>query len=512
MNTYSQQSIFLEITPAVRIAILLYLFLYRLAFPVVAALITDGSTELLFPRIIAESLYTLLLAFPFIFHRLEYGWLHPLVLPTLFEVVGKALIKNPLGLFFPLDFPLTDFTVETVSTAAVLSISTSALAQARLGEALIRCLAYSALLLAFFFGPRIKVPRLRIYRPGRLVPAALLTIGLLTVISVFFIVSQGGVSQLLVAMRGGRRELFAESGQFLFVAEIASTIALIWFMYEKRPFRNPVFIATFILTLLLGIIVSGSRSSLILPVIMVVLLWWKRKNRPLILPTILVGVIGMLVIGIFGSIRQDYGSTSLDVSVLNPARYAEMVELAYEETERRSTEESQLAVFQGANDKGLLWGRSYAGIFTFWIPRSVWNDKPKPADAYNMWINFSNHPVDSKIPNYGYYGIPVGPEMEAYWNFHIPGVIFIFLLMGLLYRYLEDVAKVYSGVPFFWVVYLLILMNFRGTSISTVDMTRNLLVILLFAYAANLFRWGGPSNNVGRTAGIAATGPVSHSG
>jgi hypothetical protein len=493
-TTYINQTPFLDITPPVRIAILFFFFAYRIVFPVAAALVSDGSKDLLAARILAETVFTLLLAYPFIFHRPAYGWLHPLVLPTLFTL-GKSLVKNPLHIFFPFEFPMVDFTVETSSPAAVLSIGAHDLAQARLGEALVRCASMAVLLAAFLFGPRFRVPRIRVYKPSRLVPAAIASIGALTLISVAFVVSQGGLTQLLIAMRGGRRELFAESGHFLFAADVASMIALIWFMYEKRPFRNPLFLAGFAGSCLLGILVTGSRSSLIVPVVMLVLLWWKRSGRPLIVPTVSTALVGILVLGIFGSIRQDFGSTTLDVSVLNPSRYGEMVQRALEETQKRGDEEPTIAVFQGATEKGLLWGRTYVGTLAFWIPRAVWPDKPKPADAYNMWVNFANNPIDSEIPNYGYWGIPVSPHMEAFWNFHLAGTILIFFLLGTIYRYMADAVPIYAQVPIFWALYVFTLMQFDGGSRTTVDVLRTLLVIIIFGYLAGIFRSGQPAGS-----------------
>lgn len=488
---------FLDLGAAPRVTLLAYLVIYRILFPIAHIMMVGGNQELLGPRIVAETIATLLLAYPFIFHRREYGWLHPLVLPTLF-VLGKTVAKNPLAIFFPFDFPSIDYTVATASPAAVLAISDEALAQARLGEALIRCLANGVLLAAFLYGPRLKVPRIKVYRGGRAVPiAALVTIGALLAVALAFVAMQGGFNELLVAMRGGRRNLFQEQGQFLFAAIGAPTVALVWFMYEKRPLTNIFFVAAFVASALIAILVTGSRSSLILPVLTLVLLYWKRKHRPLILPTVLVAVFGLLVVGAFGSIRQDYTSTDVDVSVLTPSRWGEMINRAITETQSRDDEESNLAAFQGANVKGLLWGKTYAGALAFWVPRVIWQDKPRTPDTYNMWVNYVGNRIDTPLPERGTYGIPVRAELEAYWNFHVIGVIVLFFLIGVFYRLVADSAYVYDKVPFFWVIYLMMVLTFDGSSKSMVEVLRSVFLIVVFLFAARILRFGGGASRPG---------------
>jgi len=493
---------FLDLGPAARAALLGYLVIYRIFLPILHILQTGGNHELLGPRIVAETVATLLLAYPLIFHRREYGWLHPLVLPTLFTI-GKAIAKNPFTLIFPFDFPAVDYTVATLSPAAALAIPDHDLAAARLGEALIRCLAMAVLLLAFLYGPRLKVPRLKVYSGGRTVPVvAMAMIGVLVAISLAFIAAQGGLNELLVAMRGGRRALFSEQGQFLFVAIAAPTIALVWFTYEEKPLRNVFFVGAFVASALVAILVTGSRSSLILPVLTLVLLYWKRKRRPLIVPTMLVVVFGLLVVGAFGSIRQDFGSSEVDTSVLTPSRWGEMISRAITETQSRDDEESNLAAFQGANSKGLLWGKTYAGALAFFVPRALWETKPRTPDTYNMWINYVGNRIDSEPPKQAY-GIPVRAELEAYWNFHVFGVVAIFFLIGIFYRFVANAAIVYDNVPFFWVVYLMLVLTFDGSSKSMVEVLRLLILIGIFLFAARILRLGSGSAQAG-PAGVGA--------
>lgn len=482
-----QDSPFLPLSQIVRFAFVYYLFAYRAVFPLMAAIGDPAAQDLLAPRFVAELYYTFLLAYPFIFYRKEYGWLHPLVLPVFWEL-GKALIKNPLTLVLPFEFPLVDFTVPTNSVASSLSMSNIDLATTRLQLSLVLCLAHSAFLAMFLFGPTFRVPRLKLYKPTNLAVTAGAFILVAMALASVFVISKGGVSELLVAMRGGRRELFEGYGQYINAAMLAPVIALVWFVYEKRPFTNPFFVAGLVASLAAALIASGSRGTIIFVVLSLILLWWKRRGRPLILPTVIAALLGLIVIGGFGSIRQDYGSKTVDASVFNPTQLGTTILRAYDEIGVRDEEESALAVMAGANSNGLLWGKSYVNAAVFWVPRAVWQGKPDGVDKYNMWINFLGHPITTTPGGAGIWGIPVNGEMEAYWNFGAIGVIVVFALLGMTFATFAKAAHVYQHVPIFWVIYIYTILTLVGTSKSVVELLRAFAVLALFMFFAGIIR------------------------
>lgn len=73
---------------------------------------------------------------------------------------------------------------------------------------------------------------------------------------------------------------------------------------------------------------------------------------------------------------------------------------------------------------GLMWGQTYGAFLTFFVPRALWSDKPRSPGAM-FAQEYHNAPVDGQ-------GIPIGSVGEAYWNFHVPGVIVVHLLFGML--------------------------------------------------------------------------------
>ena len=498
----AEPSPFLPLGPVARLAFLFYLFAYRIVFPVFAATVKPGAMDLFALRFLAELFYTCLLAYPFIFYRKEYGWLHPLVLPVLWQL-GKALAKNPLSLLFPFELPQIDFAVETSSRAAVLSIPNTDLAWYRLEATLMYGLAQAAYLAMFLFGPTFKVPRWSLRRPASVALPAMIFIGGLLGLAAVFVIAKGGFSEMLIAMRGGRRALFAGYGQYVTAAQLAPIIALIWFAYEKKPFTNPLFIGGFVASLLTSLVVSGSRSSIILPALTFVLLWWWRRGRVMALPTMAAALIALVIVGGFGAIRQDYGSTSVDLSVFNLDQFGTTIGRAYTEIGKRDDQDSTVAVMASANRKGFLWGRSYVNAATFWVPRALWPGKPVGVDVYNNWINFSDNKITDAPPNEGSWGIPVDGQAEAYWNFRWAGVVLVFVLLGALHATLAKAAHVYRYVPIFWVVYIYTVLNVNGTSRSVADMFKVLALILMFALLSGIIRWG-KSAKVGRAAPASA--------
>ncbi|MCW3837113.1 oligosaccharide repeat unit polymerase [Sphingomonas canadensis] len=494
----SGSDIFLPISPAVRILIVAYLLIYRVVLPFAAAMFNPDAQPLLGLRVTAELVYALLLAYPFLFAKREYGWLHPLVLPLVLNL-GKSLTKNPFSLFFPFDSPVVDLSVASISRAVTMQLPLIDLAWLNLQYTLLLCLAQAAYLAAFLFGPKITVPLLTLYRPKRVRMVSIAFAGTLFLIVVGFILSQGGVNTLLVAMRGGRSELFEGSGQYLFAAAAMISIVAVWFMYEDQPWKNPFLLAAIALSVVLGIITTGSRSGAILAVLSIILLWWKRRGQVLILPTMGAALLGLLILGGFGAIRQDYSSDTVNTEAFNPLNYGATLSRALEDIKNRGQEDSTLAALAGANKDGLLWGTTYVYAVSFWVPRAIWPDKPRSADSYNYIYNYRGFSRNITFDDVSFYGFPVNAVTEAFWNFSYLGVILVFGLLGMLHQHLARAASVYRGVPFFWVVYIIMLSEFDGSTKDFVDLARTILLLLIFAFCLGVVRIGTRQRPVLRT-------------
>lgn len=484
-----QVSPFLGMPPLVRGAIVFYYLVYHAAFPALAAILSPQENgPLVLIRMVLQLVIGLLVLLPLIFYRRDYGWLHPLILPTIF-VIMKDVVKFPLHLLLPLSVPLESFAGGTTSMAYSLSMGADALERTRVGYDLIFILALCCYYAGYFYLPRLTVPKLSFAAPRNLQFVCLAATLICIVVASLFIWSAGGLTSYLVAMRGGRTTLFEGAGQFITLGEFSFVIVLLWFLYERRPFFNPAWVLTFVGAAATTLLIAGSRSALIYSLVTLLFLWWKKKGRIMIVPSVIFAVGALVVFGVFGAIRQDYGNDRIDYSVFSPARLTSILEGASTEFARRGEEEADLAAFAGAIDGQLLWGRTYLGAAAFWIPRAIWRDKPRSADSYNMWINFQGRSLDQPFSSGSLWGIPVSAVVEAFWNFHVVGVVVLFLLYGQFHRFLSNLVLAYPGNMAVFLPVMLLLTQFTATSLTFVTGIRDLILLAVLYSVLGILRF-----------------------
>jgi hypothetical protein len=479
---------FLRIPVGWRVAIVLYYFFYQFLFPVIAALGSSDAEALLLPRVIVRFLHVALICWPLLFYRREFGFLHPLVLPTLFTTL-KELAKTPLALIAPLDLPLVSFDISSSSIAqSIKELSPDELAWMRLWHGATLVAGLACYYVGYFVLKSFKVPNTAFHAPRHLAQVCFAATIACTLSGIYFIqVYGGGLVEHLIAMSTGRAALFEGLGQFLFIAEFAVLPVLVWFVYARRLLLNPFWVLALVAASLIGMLTSGSRSAFVYPLIVLVLLWWRKAGRVLIGPTLALGFVAVAAIGIFGSIRQDYSSGVSAVSELSGDSLGEVIERAQTEFEERNAEEASFAAFVGAQEM-LLWGRTYVASLAFFVPRALWPGKPRSADAYNMWINFSGEGLESFGTDM-VWGIPVGAVEEAFWNFHLPGVVIVFLLIGSFHRWLSGWVWRHPHSPAALLLSVWISINFTGTSISLTGTVRDVILLAGLFYALRIWRW-----------------------
>lgn len=478
---------FLAIPFGWRIGIITYVLLYEWFFPFVATMGSSDADALLLSRVLMRFVHVLLICWPLVFYRREYGFLHPLILPVLFSTL-KEIAKFPMALFMPFDFPLFSFDVTSLSSAlSIRGLSDSELAWMRLEYEAVQALALICYYVGYFAFRRARLAKIRFYPPRHLASISFAATMTCVLVAAFFIqVYGGGLSKHLVAMRSGRIEQFEGLGQFLQIAAFAILPVLVWFTHIRRPFLNPWWLTALAAATLAAILTTGSRSSFIYPLIILTFLWWRKAGRVLIGPSLALVLVAIAVVGGFGAIRQDYGSHTIDTSVFSFDALADNVIRAQAEFKSRRAEEADFAAFVGARN-GSLWGRTYVGGAAFFIPRAVWRDKPRSADTYNMAVNFAGRSIEN-YDSGRIWGIPVNAVSEAYWNFHLPGVVVVFLLLGCFHRCLSVLVLHNKGVPAVLVVAIWISINFSGTSLSFVNTMRDIIMLGGFYYLLGIWR------------------------
>lgn len=480
---------FLTIPLGWRAAIVLYFLIYEWLFPTIAAIGSTHAEPLLLPRIVLRLVYVLLICWPFIFYRREFGFLHPLILPILFTAL-KGLAKFPLAIVVPFALPLFTFDVPSYSSAQSINrLSLGDLAWMRLWHELLLVLALACYYFGYFYLVVIRVPRVSFYRPRHLVTVCLGATLICVLTGVYFIhFYGGGLIDHLIAMQSGRSALFEGLGQFLFVAEFAILPVLVWFAYARRPFVDPRWLLALLAAALVGMLTSGSRSAFVYPLIVLMLLWWQKAGRILIVPGLALALVAIVAVGTFGAIRQDRSGDTIDTSIFDPTALAGAIETAQAEFSNRNAEEGSFAAFVGAQST-MLMGRTYVASAAFFVPRFAWPDKPRSADAYNMWVNFSGNDL-ATFGTGQVWGIPVGPVEEAFWNFHVFGVAIVFLCLGSFHRWLSNWVWRNPSAPALLVLSVWVSINFSGTSISLTGLLRDVVLVAVLFFALRIWRTG----------------------
>lgn len=478
---------FLSIPAGWRIALVSFLLLYEWLFPTAAAMGHLDADALFLPRVLLRLVWVLLLCWPLIFYRREYGFLHPLILPTLFGTL-KVVAEFPVALFSPIHVPLFDFDVSSGSRAiSIQTLSHQELAWTRLEYEGLQVLALACYYAGYFAFRRARADWIPFHPPRHLGPICFgATITCALVGFAFVQLHGGGLVSYLISMRHGRHSQLAGSGQYLQVARFAVLPTLVWFAYQRRPALNPMWLGAIVVGTLSAIITTGSRSAAIIPLAVLVLLWWRKAGRVLIVPSAALVLFAFVAIGAFGAIRHDYKSRTIDTSVLGISALGENVARAQSEITTRNADESDLAAFAGVRN-GMLWGKSYVGAIAAFVPRALWHGKPFGGGAYNQAVNFAGLSIAQTATSKAY-GIPLGPASEAYWNFNLPGVIIVFFLLGMFHRWLSTLVWRYATEPAALVLAVWIAVNFTGTSLSFVDTVRDVAMFGILFYALGVWR------------------------
>lgn len=121
-----------------------------------------------------------------------------------------------------------------------------------------------------------------------------------------------------------------------------------------------------------------------------------------------------------------------------------------------------LFTIQHVESFGYSYGYQLLGPITFWIPRSLWPDKPW-GTGYTIFSNLGELFTNVSAPFVA----------EFYINFGILGVIFLCFLVGILFHTIDDVYWINKGQGFLSLIYpfiaLLVIFICRGDLMSSIS-------------------------------------------
>jgi hypothetical protein len=423
----------------------------------------------------------LLILLPFLMKRFAMtpiGWMHPLILPSMVGI-ATGLIRNPASLLQPISIWVQP--IQPWDHILLGGWSVAAVHSAQLKVSLLNFLAIIATYIGFASvragstdcrqSTHLRINGYKI--------AITFIFGLLAV--TLFIQQQGGIVSHVTSLAFGRYGMRELNGHFLVLCRFLPYILLLWYAYKPKATKNIYFLIAYLIAALLQFIVTGSRSSMLLTFAVFLGIYMIHKRRIAIIRLLIFALITSLILGALGQVRRSGRNGVADFSALTELNIAAALDATHQELSKRKAGTDLAIAALVPDQRGFLLGTTYVSALAFWIPRSIWLDKPRGAGAYAAALLYGGRET---MEDYSGGGIPVNGVSEAYWNFGYLGVLVIYLLYGAI---LSAVARwVYQDLYNPFATITLLIINFVLTSpsspsiVTTIQLLSMLWVLRLF--------------------------------
>lgn len=242
-----------------------------------------------------------------------------------------------------------------------------------------------------------------------------------------FIQVRGGLIEHVIELAYGRFRALAGLGPLLALFDIGFLALLLWISSRPQDARHPLFLLLLPLVAAQQFIVAGSRAAALMVFVLTGLSWaFARRRVPWRLAVILLP-IAFLSFGALNIIRTAGTSGATVGEAVQDASLGSVIERSQQEFDLRQSLSGAVPVtHDGISTTGPMFGYTYTGAVLAMIPRSIWEDKPRgPGSIYAQ--AFLGETVEGTA-------VPIGAVAEAFWNFHLPGVIILFALYGFILR------------------------------------------------------------------------------
>lgn len=411
------------VAPVARLSILMLLFVYTATIVVLGLSVREYSLE---SYLLALSQLALgaVSAYPLLVPGL-CQWGNPLFLGSLLFLVNSLLKGTAVNVF------------GMHSHSALPAYSIAELTQLLAYRNVLVTISLIALYLGYHLNARAKVPMLAepiLPKPVRVV----LLSSLVALVGLFFLVEVSGDigEHLSNLFRPEMVRVYAESpqglGMYALFIHFGFVGMVVWIASDRRPTMMPAQAVGALLSIVGLFLISGRRSSVVLPIVVFLLLLALRQRRvPGLLASALLAPL-LVFAGVVANLRTTILETgSLFDSSIDRPLSAYFSDAVQEMESRASDNSSALAIYALVpHEHDLLYGMGYFGHFTKFIPRAWWSSKPLGVDFLAGETFFGVT-----------WSIPPGALGEAYWNFHIPGIIFVFVAFGALQRWLVNFVR-----------------------------------------------------------------------
>ncbi len=474
---------FVGIPKALSVSIWVFLFCFVFYLIFRDYVYYDSSLSVVYFSLL---LYVFILFIGFcVFYR-GGGFFHPVVFVILWVGVFTDIIRKVGVYWFGLDGHQALHGFAPYDLAIVVSKSL-----------LLSSISFLAIYVGYFIKCPFKVPILIFRRPRALRLKVLLVVMMAIGAFLYIVIEAGGLAQLLL-QRGMPRELRVinrvGAHWYLLIGSLTS-LSLILITHETSLVKKRIILLFFVLSLILVFASTGSRSGVVMPVILLLSISVLATKRIRMSVILIVAGFGVFAIGMLGQFRMaTMGMNTLDEVVVESSVSSGFV-TGIEMISGYSGGTSGMYGIVGkvpAEEEWLL-GESYLSIIAAPIPRAIWPDKP----------NAGGRLTGERIFKFGQAGAAVPPSAtgEAFWNFGFLGVFVIMTIYGVFLRYLGELYLENKRGNWVILFYIATLFIFRPSS-DGVYVWLHTIVPFLMVYA---FLFGFPSVFILARRGVVAS-------
>lgn len=476
---HTQSNPFFPISRGLKNVIICVLVFYWVLFPLLQGVSgLEGRGELKGLRLILELMKNLLLVYPFFALKKNFGLLHPLIFLPLMGFLLN-FIKMPLGLVTPF-FPYSYGGDYFMTSQRLVGYE---LAYADVKMHLVSIIALLAYYFGYFGGIKWKLwslvfknnmSKINLYF---LLFFSVTTGYLLWYITVF----QGGVQNTIMQWEGGRDYSDNPLRWTLPFLDIPIYLLLLWYVFERKIIKKIWFWVAFVGVNFAVFFVGGSRSGFLIPFLFLGAIYVIRTRK---IPWLTFGGVALVAyvsIGILGTFRDTVQTKGIiNWNIFSIESLGEGIEQTSKMQEYRSSVYDPTLLFHKVpGEVGLLFGKTYSAALLFFIPSTIWENKPHGAGFYNAKLILGRG---------GGTAIPISAEAEAFWNFWWPGVIIIFLLYGQFHNWMARMLVRYGKNLLFLVLYFFTLYSFTPTTVSMIAYLQMIIPLFFLLFRIKAIR------------------------
>jgi hypothetical protein len=310
---------------------------------------------------------------------------------------------------------------------------------------------------------------------------AIVLIAISVTVLLVLISLRGGLALHLADMARGRFRSLAGLGPLVSAVDLGLVALLVWVAARPADAKQPLFVVLMLIVAAAQFVSNGSRSAAFAVFIMVGLTWALRNRRiPWRLALLMLPAF-FLSFGALNIIRTSGLAGQSATEAIEGVDTSQVLSRVQEEIELRRSLESTVPVISEGHElmNGPLWGSSYGAAFLAFVPRWMWDAKPRgPGSLYAQ--NFLGEVREGLA-------VPVNPTAEEYWNFGILGVILISALYGALIRYAHGFYIRRQDNPFVVSAFVVFVTTFHPSTDDLVLFQQQATLLLIVLGFALLF-------------------------